>query len=75
MTTSNYMKQKQRQKQMLKILTLYNTKNGQKTRADMEDLNDSINLELPNLGDTQPRMKEATIFLNIHRKFTKIDHI
>lgn len=53
MTAANYMKQKQRQKQMLKILTLYNTKRWTKTRADMEDLNDSINLKLPNLGDTQ----------------------
>lgn len=74
MTAANYMKQKQRQKQMLKILTLYNTKRWTKTRADMEDLNDSINLKLPNLGDTQPRIKESTIFLNIHRKFTKADH-
>lgn len=69
------MKQKQRQKLMLKILTLYNTKNGQKNRAVKEDLKDSINLKSPDLGDTQPRMKESTIFLNMHRKFTKEDHI
>lgn len=30
MTASNYRKQKQMQKLMLKILSLYNTKNGQK---------------------------------------------
>lgn len=40
----------------------------------MGDLNDSINLKSPDLGDTQPRMKESTIFLNIHKTLTKADH-
>lgn len=59
---------------MLEILTMYNNKNEQNLEQTQE-INDSINLVSRQLGDTQPRMKESTILPNIHRKFTKADHM